>query len=379
MRFRFPSILLLAVLALVPANSLANEPEIRVLIAEGRKSATLTVKGEYTVKSLPALKLLHTGKRMEKTALTPTKKGIKLGSSEWPVSGVRIESEGERDLFLDKARFRGSFDIQKDGSGSLSIVNRLNIESYLYGVLPHEVAAWWPMEALKAQAIAARTYALYQMQVSKNNPYDVKNTTSSQVYGGSTSERYRTKLATNQTAGKVLTYLGKVFPAYFHATCGGTQAGAQELWKINLLPIGGGAKCTFCRISPHYYWEAKIPFAEIEEKLNANKRSVGQLLNIEAVTQTPSGRAGSLKFTGNMGEAVIAAKDFRIWVGGNRIRSTAFSIEVSEDAALFHGRGWGHGVGLCQWGSLGQALLGRHYKDILNLYYPQAKIENYEA
>jgi stage II sporulation protein D len=97
------------------------------------------------------------------------------------------------------------------------------------------------MEALKAQAIAARTYAFNQMQESKASAYDVKNTTSSQVYGGSMSERYRTKLAINQTAGKILKFEGKVFPAYFHATCGGYQAGAQELWKINLTPIAGGA------------------------------------------------------------------------------------------------------------------------------------------
>ena len=105
-----------------------------------------------------------------------------------------------------------------------------------------------------------------------------------------------------------------------------------------------------------------------------NARPVGRILKLEAVTRTPSDRVGSIKITGTEGETVVAAKDFRIWVGGELMKSTDFTMEVKEDVAEFHGKGWGHGVGLCQWGTLGQALLGRSYKDILSFYYPSSTI-----
>ena len=117
--------------------------------------------------------------------------------------------------------------------------------------------------------------------------------------------------------------------------------------------------------------------AEIEAKLIKYKRPIGQVLKIEIVTQTPSHRVGSLRITGTGGDAVIAAKDFRVWVGGDRMRSTAFTVEIRDDMAYFHGRGWGHGVGLCQWGSLGQALLGRTYEQILEFYYPGSQLARY--
>jgi stage II sporulation protein D len=151
-------------------------------------------------------------------------------------------------------------------------------------------------------------------------------------------------------------------------------AGADELWKIYLPPISGLVRCQYCRISPHYYWRAKIPLSDIEEKLSQSGRPVGQLIKIEIISQTPSGRVGSLRFTGTVGEAVIAAKDFRIWIGGDKMRSTQFKVLVRDDMAEFSGKGWGHGVGLCQWGAFGQALLGRSHQDILKFYYPGSEI-----
>ncbi len=366
------SLALLAVPALAWAVPARNAP-IRVLVAEGRSSLKITVKEDFVIRVLPSMKIARKGKLLSGERLTATAAGMRLGSQEWACQGLLIEPAKDRDLYLDDSRFRGNVSVWKK-NGTLYAINKLDLEKYLYGVLHHEVAPWWPMEALKAQAVAARTYAYYQMQVSKANEYDVKSSTSSQVYGGSTTERYRTKKAVDRTAGQILTFEGKVFPGYFHATCAGKTAAAEELWDIRLKPIGGGVECNYCRISPHYYWQAKVPLATIEDKLKQYNRSVGQVLRIEPVTQTPSGRVGSLKITGTTQEAVIAAKDFRVWVGGNLMKSTAFTVETKDDYAEFHGRGWGHGVGLCQWGALGQALLGRSYQDILKFYYPDSAI-----
>lgn len=346
---------------------------VRVLVAENRKELAVTVKGRYTVRVLPSRKVARQGQKMTNEKLLATPRGFKLGSQEWAAEGLLIEPASDRDLYLDQSRFRGHVSVFK-APGGLYAVNRLDIEGYLYGVLHNEVAPWWPMEALKAQAVAARTYAVYQTQQSKAAPYDLKSTTASQVYGGSTNERYRTRKAVDRTAGQVLVYGGKVFPGYFHATCGGVTAAASELWKIDLPPLGGGVKCGFCRISPHFYWQAKVPLSAIEDSLRKNNRSIGQVLRLEPVTRTPSGRVGSLKITGTQGETVVAAKDFRVWVGGNLMKSTDFAVQAKDDLVEFKGKGWGHGVGLCQWGTLGKALLGASYKDILDFYYPGSEL-----
>ncbi len=368
----------------IPVSSGAEEfsspltPKVRVLVAENKKTMSVTVSGAYQIRLLPSLQVAKKGEGLKAVPLIFAPGGVKLGGEGWVCQGVAIEPAEDRDLYLDHSRFRGSVRVLKDKSGFFYAINTVDIESYLYGVLHHEVASWWPMEALKAQAIASRTYALYQAAMSRAGEYDLKSGTGSQVYGGSTTERYRTKKAVDETAGEVLTWEGKIFPAYFHATCAGVTAGAAELWKIDLPPLSGGVKCSYCRISPHYDWQAKIPLSTIEEKLRQSGRSVGRILKIEIISQTPSHRVGSLRITGTSGEAVIAAKDFRVWVGGDKMRSTVFTVSVAEDMAAFRGKGWGHGVGLCQWGTLGQALLGHSHEEILKFYYPGSEIKKLE-
>lgn len=369
----FPAVL--SVLLCCASSFAAEAPTIRVLVTEKRTYVNLTVKGEWALRSLPGGATIARGNGLS-VKLTPAPGGFRFGDRLIEATGLLLEAKTPRDVYLDKSRFRGHLRIYKDGN-LMYAVNHLDVEGYLYGVLHHEVGTWWPMPALEAQAIAARTYALYEAKTKKSQPYDVKSGTSSQVYGGSTTERYRTKNAVDRTRGKVLTYDGKIFPAYFHATCAGRTAAANELWKIDVRPLRGGVECSYCRISPHFNWRAAVPFAVIEQKLNANNRPVGQLLSIQAVSRTPSFRVGRLKLTGNAGEAVIAAKDFRVWVGGDKLKSTSFTIESKDDTAFFKGKGWGHGVGLCQWGTLGQALIGRQADTILHMYYPDSDIEDY--
>ena len=348
--------------------------KVRVLVNDNNTKLNLLVQGPFVIKLFPSGQVVKKSAAPAKLLILPSPAGIRIGKEEWTSRGISIEPLKDRTLFLESTRFRGSLQILKDPKGLLDAVNTLDVEGYLYGVLHHEVAHWWPMEALKAQAVAARTYALYQVAVSKAQDFDLKSGTSSQMYGGSTVERFRTKKAVNETRGQILTYQGKIFPAYFHATCAGTTAGADELWQIKLPPLAGGVNCNYCLLSPHHDWQAKIALSEIEEKLNSVGRPVGQILKIEVISQTPSHRAGSLRITGTQTESVIAAKDFRVLAGGDRIRSTNFTVTIKDDQASFVGKGWGHGVGLCQWGALGQALTGRTYHEILNFYYPGADI-----
>jgi len=373
------SLLLLSLPASAPAEidiPIQDRPLVRVLVSDGQKSIPVSVKGAYRVRLLPSMQIVKNGSKLVNVHVSASRTGIRFGTTEYPGRGVRIEPVEERDLFLRKARYRGMLDILKDPSGGVYAINRIDVESYLYGVLHHEVSPWWPMEALKAQAIAARSYALYQASVSTKAEYDVKSTTSSQVYGGSSNERFRSKSAVDKTAGQVLAYEGKIFPAYFHSVCAGQTAASNELWKIAMPPLSGRVLCGFCRISPHSQWNVRVPVSEIEEILARNGRPLGRILETRIVTRTPSNRAGSLRIVGTQGETTVAAKDFRVWIGGDRLRSTTFSIVTHEDAVEFRGRGWGHGVGLCQWGTLGQSLLGRKHDEILQFYYRESEIKN---
>lgn len=375
--FKICPLLFLAHLFFLPV--LYAQPQVRVLVLENQSMLKVNIRGEYQIRVLPTMQVAKKGKDLSNAWLVPTPAGIRIGKEEWACRGLRLEPLEDRDLVIGASSFRGVISILKDKNNLFYAVNSLSIENYLYGVLHHEVAAWWPMEALKAQAVAARSYALYETIVSRRAEYDVKSGTASQVYGGSTTERYRTKRAVDLTSGQVLLYQGKVFPAYFHATCAGLTANANELWSMNLAPLAGGVRCHYCRISPHYNWEARVPLAEIEGKLNKYGRPIGQVLKIEIITQTPSHRVGSIRITGTSGEVAVAAKDFRVWIGGDKMRSTLFTLEIREDMVYFHGKGWGHGVGLCQWGALGQSLLGKNYRDILKFYYPGSQTAVYPS
>jgi stage II sporulation protein D len=229
------------------------------------------------------------------------------------------------------------------------------------------------MEALKAQAVVCRTYALYQIQESSAQDFDLTADIYSQVYGGKTSERYRTNQAVKETEGLVLTYKAKVFPAYFHATCGGHTEDAARLWNINIAPLKGVA-CAFCKDSPHFNWHYVASRQEIRDKLSAAGHKLKDIQDMQILGTDNSGRITDLKIIGADKEVKIPAKDFRSIVGPNVIRSTNFGVSLVENDIVFEGLDWGHGAGLCQWGTYFMAKQGRDYAAILRYYYPAAEI-----
>jgi len=244
-------------------------------------------------------------------------------------------------------------------------------------VLYHEVSHHWPMEALKAQAVAARTYALYSINPA-GKPYDVTNDIYSQVYGGKSSERYRTDLAVEHTRGQVLTYNGRLIPAYFHATCGGMTEDAHELWNVDDIPPLRGVPCSFCQNSPHMHWKKNFRLKNIQDALNLHGYKVGSIKEISIVDKDRSERINHLKITQKNGQdLVIRGKDFRDLMGPNVIMSNNYEITMRGYYVDLAGKGWGHGVGMCQWGALGMARQQFNYKQILAYYYPQAALLNY--
>jgi stage II sporulation protein D len=257
------------------------------------------------------------------------------------------------------------------------VVNDIELEDYVKGILYHEVSHYWPQEALKAQAVVCRTYALYQMGENSGRDYDVTSDVSSQVYGGRAAERYRTNMAVDETKGVVLVYNGNIFPAFFHATCGGNTENAALLWNID-LPALRGVVCGFCQRSPHLKWYRVIALEELKDTLvKAGYRLGGDIQAIEILGTTGSGRVKELKLQTTKDGLVISAKDFRNALGPNSIKSTNFKVSISGSDAVFEGLGWGHGVGMCQWGAYFMAKDGRSFQDILKYYYPGAELSQY--
>jgi stage II sporulation protein D len=351
----------------------AQPPEyIRVLIIQDAKYLNLKIRGGYEITDPKKGILLSRGSNL-KTTVTGSGDSILLGKDYFNTDKILLNTADQNVIIVDGRLFRGKIQLIKNKNGLFAAVNHIGLEDYIRGILYHEVSHYWPMEALKAQAIACRSYAAYQIQVSGFKDYDVTADVYSQVYGGFMSERYRTNKAVDQTQGKVLTYQGKVFPAYFHATCGGHTEDASLLWNINLAPLKG-VVCDFCKDSPHFNWHYVLTLKEVKEKLSDAGYKIDKIKEIVVLGRDSSGRITDLKIASDKKDLKISAKDFRSIIGPDIIRSTNFNVNLVKNDAVFEGVGWGHGVGLCQWGAYFMAKNGFDAEQILKYYYPGSEI-----
>jgi len=351
-----------------------SSPYIRVAIIQDAVSLSLKINGSYEIVDSLSQKVLSGGRNL-KTTVTSYKYGILIGGMNLSCDKVFIKTKDVESLIIDGRRFNGDIQFVKKDNSHLLVINYVDLEDYIKGILYHEVSHYWPSEALKAQAIVCRTYALYQMQENRLKDFDVTCDIYSQVYGGKTSERYRTNKAVDATKNEVLNYQGKIFPAYYHATCAGHTEDASLLWNIDIAPLKG-VTCGFCQDSPHFRWHKVLSLDEIEDTLiKSGCAECKNIKNILILDKDKSGRISNLNILTDKKDIKIAAKDFRNMLGPNVIRSTNFNVKIINRDAVFEGFGWGHGVGLCQWGSYFMAKKGYTYKQILQYYYPQSNVK----
>ena len=347
--------------------------QIRVCVIDNADEVRLVVKKPFEISNLHSDDLLKEGPSLN-AKVSATKGGILVSGDELKTNGIRVKASQGGNVFVNNKAFRGSVDILRSDNLKLIVVNHLGVEEYLYGVLYHEVSPRWPIEALKAQAITARTYALCQKDKNKNMDYDLRNDIYSQVYGGRTSERWTTNRAVDMTRGLVLAYQGVPFPSYFHATCAGHTEDSSNLWNIDMPPLDG-VECGYCKNSPHYKWSCEIPLEKIKERLNIAGYKIEQVASIKILSRNSSDRVDKLEIADDKGTSIIVpAKDFRITLDPNVVRSANFELEIKNGRAVFRGSGWGHGVGMCQWGAYGMAKTGKKAEEILKYYYPGASI-----
>ena len=352
-----------------------NAPDtfVRVLIMDDKGLLKLSLKDDYSITAFNPAQAVMKGPFLS-ADVTPTKDGILVGKREIKTNEISVKVGHDGNVYVNGRRFRGFIEVIKKENGKLMVINHLPLDGYLYGVLYHEVSHRWPMEVLKAQAITARTFALYQVRQSKSQPYDLRNDIYSQVYGGKTSEKWSTTAAVDKTRGQVLTYKSDIFPTYYHATCGGYTEDAANLWNVNLAPLKG-VPCPFCSDSPHYRWTKIVPLWTLEGKLKDGGYKLGKISTITILSRNRSGRVDKLEIKDNAGTSVVlTGKDFRQMLGPNDVMSTNFSISIQWGSLVLDGIGWGHGVGMCQWGAYGMSRKGKKVDEILQYYYPGSEI-----
>jgi stage II sporulation protein D len=272
--------------------------------------------------------------------------------------------------FLFKGtEYAGKLEIFR-GDNGLFVVNELPLEEYVKGVVKSEVGDNWPLEALKAQAVAVRTYAVYHMLVNRNSIYHLASSTLSQIYKGSNADPNVEK-AVDMTKGEILVYNGEPINALYHSTSGGVTELPEEVFHTS-YPYLKSIK-TECSSSPYYVWERRIT-----KEVLAQILSLDGLDDVTVLTKTKTGRAKELKVSAGKKSIVMEAKKFREILGWKRLPSTWFTISSTDDYLVFNGRGYGHGVGMCQWSAMEMSLKGISYKEILSTFYPDTIIQLYE-
>jgi stage II sporulation protein D len=353
--------------------SLEIPDKIRVSVASNADRIELSVRGGYNIISSDTGRLLDKGDTFFNRKIEPAANGINFGNKNFNTNSIEIVPKKEPSIYFNKRLYKGTLRIVKTKQQKLVAANEINLEDYIKGVLYHEVSHRWPMEAIKAQAIASRTYAFYQIKENEHRHYHLYSDVSSQVYNGVYAERYRTNSAVDQTKGKVLLWKVKPVPAFFHSTCGGWTEKASSLWRVDLPPLAG-AECRYCKNSPHFLWDYDMEIGTLEEVLKSAGYMIDSAYSIKITGRNFSGRVNSVIVVGRNSSESIKAKDLRYLVGPLLLKSTNFDVVVKDGRVYFKGKGWGHGVGMCQWGAFAMAKKKKTAEEILSHYYPGARI-----
>ncbi len=288
-----------------------------------------------------------------------------------PNGGLSVAGGGGA---LTKWPVRGGVQVWQRGRGLL-VVNEVGIEDYVMGVVPAEVNAGWHPEVLKAQAVAARTYALYQRTLNAGREYDVVAGTQDQVYQGLRGVDERVAQAVDSTRGVVVSHQGRPIYAAFSSTAAGPTEDSMNVWSKD-LPYLRGVDCPFDTNSPYYRWRVSVPFDKLERSLRHMGLPVGSIASLTPFGYSRAGRVTRLRVLHSQGELILRGEDLRKVVGYSTLPSTRFDVESGAQEVVFTGFGSGHGVGMCQWGAKQLAELGYPFQTILSYYYPGTELKS---
>ena len=365
------------VLAFLPQRGIASwPPEITVGLSQG----------VFEVRLAATDGILHVYADTDQAPILEVPSGIELDirmqQAHFLVNGQEIKADrlliqpnAVGFVKINDAPYRGSVTLLK--KNGITVINNVLVEDYLYGVIPKEMPPSWNAEALRAQSVAARTFALKNRKSHSAEGFDLCSTSHCQVYEGMPAETRTTTAAVDSTRGEVLFYKGTIMDALFHADSGGMTESSEYVWGTSVPYLRAVAEVQM-QTQP---WNRTVSMSEFAQKLEKHGRAIGTLKEVRlspltvgkgSSDRSPSGRVRSAEFVGTKG---------RITLSGNELRSifslpsTLFSIRVGKTDINFSGYGSGHGLGLSQWGAQALADKGKSYKDILFHYYTDVTLE----
>lgn len=358
------------------AQPAKQAPDLRVGLASGRASLTITPAGGKAT--------VQTGSSKTITLAANTAAAIRWQDGAFLVGREKLRGEvlvirpaakaGE--LSLDGRRYRGALELRHRGGG-LTAVNIVPVNGYLRSVVPEEMPVDWPAEAIKAQSVAARSFALASRGRHASEGYDLCTTTHCQLYTGTAAEKSASDAAIKATRGEVLTYGGKPIEALFHTDSGGMTENSEDVWGSH-VPYLRAAKDTPAKTMP---WTKTISRADLGRKLAAKGHTIGRVRSLAlsplaigraAKDRTASGRVKTMTVKGTKGTATLSGTTWRSLLG---LKSTLFDAKLAKDMVTFTGYGSGHGLGISQWGAERMAAKGASYAEILHHYYTGTKLQ----
>jgi len=341
-------------LALGPASDArAADARVRVLVAEG--------PGPYTIESGASRHVLSRGRD-----------GLRLDGRPHP--GPWRGRVGRSRL--DGRELLGALEVRVTPAG-LAVVNEVGLEDYVAGTVGSEMFARWEPAALRAQAVASRTYVLHQQRARRRagdgRPWDVASGTAHQVYGGTGAETASVRAAVGATEGEILVWEGEPILAAFHSAAGGRTASAAEVWGrpvpyLVSQPVPGEED------SPDTYWRLRVSPDDLGRAAASRGVEVGTVGRVAVRERSPSGRVAALELAGTGGRGRLSGRTLRDALGPRALRSTLFEVRESGGGFVFVGSGRGHGVGMSQWGARALARRGLQHPEILRSFYPGTQL-----
>lgn len=333
-------------------------PEIRVLLLESRE-----------------LVEIRSPASVHRIALA--RKTLELVVDGRP-SGSLWRPDREGPWQVGARRYRGGIELRAD-SGRILVVNRVPLEEYVVATVGGEMPASWPDQALRAQAVATRTYALHQRERRTGEAWDVQASELSQVYRGIESESATTRRAAEATRGEILTHGGRPILAVFHSTAGGRTASAAEVWGRD-LPYLGSIDVEYEEDAPFTYWRTVFPPETLDRAVASSLGAdIGPVQAIEVDARTESGRVERMVARGRSRAVRLERDQVRALAETLGLRSRLFDIRSTPQGFAFVGSGYGHGVGMSQWGARELARRGASYQRILARFYPGARLEAWHS
>lgn len=391
-----------------PSFPVGEEPAIRVGIVVDRDTGSLSATGQFRVLGPDgAILAVQDGGqtwRVERGAAAGFLSFQRPGRPEPVIAAapVTVRTERAQDFVVIGGRgYRGEAVVQR-GSTGITIVNRLPIEAYLPSVVALELGFRNPgdREAVMAQAVAARSYAMRFRGRREALGFDVFPTDADQLYGGVQTEKPEVTAATTRTAGQILTWHGQPIQALFHSTCGwSTEAAAQVFQNNDSAPYlravsdrsGGSSDGYFCAMSPRFRWREEWDGAGLNAVLartlpaviGSRAANLGRVTDLRVSRTTPTGRAAELEIITTSGAFTVPQgriRDVLRPAPDRWLNSTGIQLHVEKQGGelvrvVVAGAGYGHGVGMCQFGAVGRARAGWDYRRILAAYYHDTTLE----